>query len=853
MLNVNNRRCISRLSRRSIQNNRVRNIMAVAAIILTAVMFTTLFTIGTSIMDSFQLSTMRQVGTSAHAGFKFLTQEQYEIVKADPKVKDISYNILIGFGENPEFKKMSVEIRYTEEKNAEWGFTLPTTGTLPKNRLDIATSTKVLDMLGLPHELGVQVPLEFTAANGVKYHETFTLCGFWEQDAVSPVAEAFLSRTYSDEVAPVWQEPVSAEEGSWWMSGAVNPSFWFDSAWDIEGQVNALKERCGFGHEVNEGVNWAYASSEVDFSTIVLLTGILLLIMFSGYMIIYNIFYISVSKDIRFYGLLKTIGTTNRQLKKLVRRQALLLGLIGTPVGLVLGYLVSFFVVPIVMSITSIADEQVISVNPLIFIAGGLFTLITVWISCIRPCRLVSKVSPVDAVRYTENTGTGRKKAKKTKHVTPFSMAWDNIKRTPKKAVSVVISLSLSMILLNGTFTLVHSFDMDKFIENKAVSDFYITDASIVNLNTPTSIYNGVSKETQEEIRNLNGITDYGCVYMQEHLHNLSDTGLANTQKIIETYGETLPEMGKTEMLRLLNEEHALPSHLYGVDDFVAEKLELLDGTFDLEKFKTGNYVIVSSYLNTGEGRYYNIGDKVPIDFGNGNIREYEVMAIGDIPYALGPQHGHFLDIYITLPAAELIAQTGETGALNMAFNAQPSAISEIDAWLKNYCDHVNPDMAYQSRETFAAEFKNMQNMCLTVGALLSFILGLIGILNFINSVITSIQTRRQELAVLQAIGMTGQQLKQMLIGEGLWYTIMTVTTTLTIGSLITYGLITGITYQIWFFTYHFTITPVLFCIPVLIALSVIIPMLCYQNMCRYSVVDRLRESECMVTQNKGK
>lgn len=153
MLNVGSRKCIRRLSGRSIKNNRTRNVIAVLAVILTAVMFTTLFTIGASIMDAFQLSTMRQVGTSAHAGFKFLTQEQYDILKDDLEIKDISYNIFIGSGENPEFSKKSVEIRYTEEKNAEWDFTVPTTGTLPQNRLDIATSTEVLDMLGCPMSL----------------------------------------------------------------------------------------------------------------------------------------------------------------------------------------------------------------------------------------------------------------------------------------------------------------------------------------------------------------------------------------------------------------------------------------------------------------------------------------------------------------------------------------------------------------------------------------------------------------------------------------------------------------------------------------------------------------------------
>lgn len=844
MLNVNSRKAIRRLSGRSIKNNRTRNIIAVLAVILTAVMFTTLFTIGVSIMDAFQLSTMRQVGTSAHAGFKFLTQEQYNILKADPEIKDISYNIIIGFGENPEFAKKSVEIRYTEEKSAEWGFTLPTTGTLPQNRLDIAASTEVLDMLGLPHELGVQVPLEFTAAGGVKYNETFTLCGFWEQDAVSQVCEVFLSREYSDEVAPVWQETAPSQEGNWWMSGSINPNIWFASSWDIEGQVEALKARCGFGEDVNAGVNWAYASSDIDFATIVLLVGILALIIFSGYMIIYNIFYISVSKDIRFYGLLKTIGTTNRQLKKLVRRQALLLGIVGTPIGLILGYIVSVFVTPVVLSTTSLANEQVISVNPLIFIGGGLFTLITVWISCIKPCRLVSKISPVEAVRYTDSTVSSRKKAKKTRRVTPLSMAWDNIKRTPKKTVSVIVSLSLSMILLNGTFTLINGFDMDKYIENQAVSDFYITDASVMNLNSTVEIFDGVSKELQDEIKALNGITDFGSVYMQETQHKFNETGAENAKKIYEEYKELLPMPYAEEQARRLNEEGLIDAHLYGIDDFITGKLEIADGEFDLEKFKTGEFVIASSFIDTGEGRYYNIGDKVPIDFGNGNVKEYEVMAIGDIPYALGPQHSHYFDLYLTLPADEFILQTGETGAMKTAFNAEGSAIPAIQEWIENYCTNVDPNIAYQSRETFAAEFEGVQNMYLTVGGLLSFILALIGILNFINSVITSVQTRRQELAVLQSVGMTGKQLRKMLIGEGLWYTVITVLITLTAGSLITYGMVMGIASQMWFFSYHFIITPILLCIPALVVLSVIIPALCYRNMCRQSVVDRLRECE---------
>ena len=89
-------------------------------------------------------------------------------------------------------------------------------------------------------------------------------------------------------------------------------------------------------------------------------------------------------------------------------------------------------------------------------------------------------------------------------------------------------------------------------------------------------------------------------------------------------------------------------------------------------------------------------------------------------------------------------------------------------------------------------------------------------------------ETRCHKLAVLQSIRIAnkGKQLKTVIIGKGLWYIVITVIITLTIGSLITYGIVTGIAYQMWFFTYYFMITPVLICIPDLILMSIIIPII---------------------------
>ena len=840
MFKVNNSKVVDKISTRSLKNSRTRNIVAVMAIILTAVMFTTLFTIGTSVIESIQMSTMRQVGTRAHGGFKFMTWQQYEKAAADPEVKEISYNINVGFAENPELKKTYTELRYTEEKAAEWSFNLPTTGALPQNRLDIATTTTVLDALGVPHEIGAVVPLEFTA-NGTFYSENFTLCGWWEDDIVMAVNEAFVSREYCEEVAPIWQDG-ETDRDMFAYSGSVNPSLYFSSSWNLAGQMADLKERCGFDDDVNEGVNWAYATEKVDVTTIALIIGMLALIMLSGYLIIYNIFYISVNGDIKFYGLLKTIGTTNRQLKRIVRRQALLLSLIGIPVGLAAGYGISALIVPLILGITNIEDN-IMSISPVIFIGSGIFTLITVWISCIKPCNLVSRISPVEATRYTADVSV-RKKRKRTHSVTPFSMAVGNIGRTRKKTAAVILSLSLSLILLDGTVTLVNGFDMDKYIQDSVASDFYITDTTVLSSYSQFQMFNSISPELREEISNLNGVTETGSVYMLEYEHPI-DSGMADkAQSIYDEYGHLMPPHIR-ESSQLYIDEKRLPSHIYGVEGFAIDKMNIIDGDFDREKFMSGNYVIISvlSSVDTGNDAFYKPGDNVTLNVGD-TSKEYEIMALGNISYTLGPQHGHGFDIFFTLPSTEFMSLTGETGALNIAFNVEPEKLSAIEEWVKTYCETVNTDLDYRSRQTYIDEFSNMRNSFLIVGSALSFILGLIGILNFINSIVTSIQSRRQELAVLQSIGMTGDQLKKMLVGEGMCYIIITALLVLTLGNLITYGIIQAVANQMWFFTYHFVITPIVISLAVLIILATVIPMICYMNMCRRSVVDRLRETE---------
>lgn len=850
MIRVANQKIITLLSKRSLKSNRQRNVIALCAIMLTAILFTTLCTIGSSLVASMQRSTMRQVGMSAHGGYKFLSQQQYDKLLDDPKITALSYNIILGNAQNKELQKLMTEVRYTEEKDAEWSFHLPTVGRLPQSGMELATSTAVLDAFGLPHELGVTLTLEILVNDEV-IEDTFTLCGYWESDMVAMAEEAYVSREYSDQVAPVKQTAPHEDIATWRIDnmeqagGTINPSIWFDNAFDIEGQMDALSARCGFDMRyVKSGVNWAYATSTMDFQFISMIVSFVLLIGAAGYLIIYNIFSISVSRDIRYYGLLKTIGTTGRQIKRLVRRQALLLCVGGIPAGLLLGYLCAALLMPMIVSNSSIANDYIVSTSPLVFIGAAVFTLLTVWISCIRPCRYAASVSPIEAVRFTDMQQRKKRKTKKTGKVSPFGMAIAGLARSKKKVGVTVLSLALSMIVLNTIYTLVNGFDINLYVQNNIVTDFSVTDASITNLGTQFNVQDGVTQQMLEDIAALPQLESMGSIYMREYEHILSDKAAEKAKQGIEAIRQDYSAETLQSVEQKL-EQKEIAGHIYGIDQALLDTMQLNPGQeLDTEKFLSGDYVIVTGIAD-GDfiNPIYEIGDKVSIDFGEGKQKEYTVLAIGDIPYALGPLHGHIVDLYFTLPAEEYIKQTSAAQPLRTAFNVKDEAIASTEKWLENYCENIETNLDYTSREQYVEEFHDFRMMMVVVGGILSGILGFIGILNFINTIMTSVFARRREIAMLQAVGMTQRQVQHMLAGEGFCYAALTTLFSVTFGSLMGYYMIKTIARGMWYFVYHFTLVPIFVCLPFFIAVAILVPLLCCRSLSRQSIVERLGDT----------
>ena len=152
-------------------------------------------------------------------------------------------------------------------------------------------------------------------------------------------------------------------------------------------------------------------------------------------------------------------------------------------------------------------------------------------------------------------------------------------------------------------------------------------------------------------------------------------------------------------------------------------------------------------------------------------------------------------------------------------------AYANAEEKVAEYCSEISPMLGYESRETYLESFEDMVRVFLVVGGALSLILALIGVMNFVNLTYTSIHERGKELEVLRAIGMTGKQQTEMLIGEGIIHVILTFALVLTVGLFLNYLIVNALAGGMIMFSYKFVMWPIIACIPAFLIISAIVPV----------------------------
>ncbi len=882
-MNVNNRKCIRKLSWRSLWASRKRNIIAIVAIALTALLFTSLFTIVMSINSSYEVYTFRQIGGYCHGTFKEVTEEQIENISAHPNVTATGKRITIGYIDSGIFAKAPAEVSFMDDNCTEWSFAEPTAGHKPQGRNEITMDTHALKLLGVEPEVGAKIELTYTvgALSEMPYEktDTFTLAGWWEYDDISPVHYINISEEYAKETEAEAMskglEPFRIDLNVM-MASSMNIR---DQMEQVDLDLGYVWDETGEGELVRIGVNWGYTSSQLgesmDATTLIAIIAFLALVIFTGYLIIYNIFQISVTGDIRFYGLLKTIGVTPRQLRRIIRQQALFLCVVGIPIGLLLGYGVGASLTPVVMARTTFgAGVSTVSTSPLIFFASALFALITVLLSCSRPGKIASKVSPVEATKYTE-TMKSKKKKRSTRGAKVYQMAFANLGRNKRKTVLVIISLSLSVVLLNILVTFTGGFDMEKYLAKQACADFVVSttdyfrhshSGSFIAQEQIAQIEANISPSLSGCGYTLTGYVPYGWMSEEHWLQNMMHyTSEENAKTLLEQ---------KNRRGNLVSQSALIE----GLDDSLFDKLTVVEGDIS-PLFQDGTNAIAVVVSTDDYGNVSNLDDYPPvgsvqtityidegdyIDSRNGNLcdentpteyMQFQLSESHDVDYTVCAYvivHNSMSFRYYSpgysfvLPIEKLNHDSRQESIPMFYLFDTPDDISEASA--ESYLADLTADdlsgLMYESKATLRAEFYGFQNMFLLLGGLLCAIIGLVGVLNFFNAIMTGILSRKREFAVLQAVGMTGRQLKAMLVYEGLFYALSSALSAFVL-SLVLNPLVGDLLENMfWFFSAKFTIAPVIIAIPIFALLGWLIPYVMYDHTSKHSIVEQLRNTQ---------
>ena len=875
----NNKAVIKKLANRSFRSNKMRNVIAVIAIALTTFLFTAVLTIGMGAKGALEYSMAKLMGSSADALVQGVSEEQFQQIKENAMFEKVGCWIPVDIMTNTN--RRVAEVDYADQNQLEIRMLTPRIGSAPQKANEVLVSANILKDLNIEEKIGAEIPVELKVRqSGQSYHFDMVVSGVY--DTPNEKAEfVIVSKAFLEENSEMMSDLAQQRPGC----GIYTADVVMRDNYMIKDRISELVRNIGGNPDDRSAENYVRVAPNPIISndsglTMWLVAGVFgILFLFCGYLLIYNVFEIAVTNDIRQYGLLRTVGTTSQQIKRLVNRQALYLFLIGTPFGLLFGTLLGRSILPAALQIFAVdfsGGNIAVGTLPYLGIIAGavLFSGLTVYISTRKPVKKASRVSPIEAIRYVEqNTVSIKRKKTKVGAVIP-RMAKANLQRNKRRTVFIVISLTLSIVLLNSVFIFSGSFDEDAYIEKMTRSDFMVySPESQAAFGNDFGHDSAVPEKAVEEIKEQPGVSNEINLYRNtfEDDHISCDWGTPYVVDNTNKYAFILPEHINLGVYQTENgKEYAgltadnLPlGNVFGFSENLLNKMDIIEGETDLsvlkEKLWNGNNVILMAKYD----------DKGKLD-GGADDSSYRGLSVGDTIqfYENGTPTEEFTII------AKVAATKGETfltgGGANIATDIDGPLIymsekkfKEIYAtptlygflfdveeqYQQEMENHLmqDTDVAYTSILTMKATVSGVKNVVLMIGGVIGAVFALVGLINFINLVMTNIITRRHEFATMQSIGMTNQQLRKMMISESFSYVVMAgIVGTLAAGAL-------GMTLVRAFvengptsimMTFQMTLLPALIMLVLFLILVFIVPVVALRLFNNRSVVERLRVNE---------
>jgi putative ABC transport system permease protein len=786
-----------KLAKNSLKSGKMRNILIILTISLSVALMSGL----ALYIASMQTANSRQLENLQQVFFYDITEQQCDTLRQDSRISEMR---VTKYGKRSEIENYVIWPMYIEQSEGKIQSAEISEGQYPMAENEVAVDVSYLDRIGENLKIGDTVSFSFYDGT----QESFVLSGLTDTGSTSDVYPVYFSERYA--------ERGSQLKDTLFVAAAQIQDARSMTADEFLDTIHAIGADCNIDRP-SIGENSAFVQSlTFNPKNMLIALCIGLVVLFVGVIVIYSIFYISIINRIQYFGQLRTIGTTGKQIKRIVKREGTLLFCIGAPLGLAIG---SIF--------AGILNAEGWSWKNFL-IWGGLIILveyIAVLYSISKPAKIAGKVSPIEAYRTKGSLQNCKTPKHLSRKITPFSMAKMNTSRNRKKFLITSFSLAISGIIFMVGSTFLTSFNQEAYARN--------------------------------------GIMEYGeiRVYLSENAAQVNEMGYAGVQ-----VNNPLNDTFMQEVSQISGVNGIIPFEYNGRRDkdfivpfteeeftHLSQYMETKDRNYsDIVKDKE-IFVLKNDAVEEIYGWKFQPGDTIKFEWFDGTEYREDVFSVGgeisnekaysdpECFTALGVS-GWFL-----MPDELIRTMLPEGYNINsevLLSTEWDSKEAEITQQLNSIVSSSNNLQMRTLRDSINSK-AGMYNTLLTSIIGISIFIMMFSLISLINTLVTNIMTRKQELSVLQSIGMTKRQLNHMVQCEAGLIAVWNIIITLLAGGLLGLMLIRGLNsigmsylhwaYPIWFALFYAVI--------VLIMPAVITKAAIYLLQ-KKSIVERLREIE---------
>lgn len=394
-----------------------------------------------------------------------------------------------------------------------------------------------------------------------------------------------------------------------------------------------------------------------------------------------------------------------------------------------------------------------------------------------------------------------------------------NVIREKSKLYFIVMTITFGVVIFNTIIIVLKSDQSDIYFDKAICVDFFLS-AVDTSENEMRKEEQYVLEEDILQVERSNYFLDGGRLF---HNLNREKVTLQTTQ---------LPEASSFELFYGREFERALDGNyylnLYGADDFVFKEMEIVEGNIDLEKLKSGKYIIyglerkptAEEYIGkiSDEWKYFHVGDKITL-CGSGKTQEYEILCVCVVNHSYAEQNnyaypGHELTFY--LPTNEYLIY-GNDYAMRYLFN-----VTDVEAMEKEM-----GALRYESCNMWRERYEEDANKIKMVAQYFGIACVGIGIFVYCNTILVSLMSRKNEFIILSEIGISKKQILRMLLAEGGLYAVIVSIVSIGCTILMAYMCKFLLISETW--SYQFTLEPAMYILMIIISLSLLIPIVTYR------------------------